>query len=106
MSTEEEIKQKKLEELKQQYLRQQQEEQKQAEVEGKIQLLLKQALDEDARARLNNVRLVNQELYMKTFQSIMQMAQKGYLKGKLNEEQLKEILRQLKNNREINIERK
>jgi len=102
----EDLKEKKLEELKQKYMQQQEEQQKALDAEAKMQSLLKNLLNEEARQRLNNVKLVNKELYAKAFQAIIGLAQKGYVHGKLNEEQVKEILRQLRNNREINIKRK
>jgi len=103
---EEEIKQKKLEELKEKYLKQQEEARKQDEVESKMQMLLNKILEEDAKARINNVRLVNPQLYSKAFRVLMTMAQKGYLQqGKLNDAQMKEILMELKEEKEIRIRR-
>ena len=43
---------------------------------------------------------------MRAFQAIMGFQQQGYLKEKLNEAQVKEILMKLKNDRESNIKRK
>jgi len=103
---EENLKEKKLEELKQQIKEREDTEQKANEMEGKIQSMLKQLLDENARQRLNNVKLVNKELYMKAFQAIIALQQQGYLQEKLNEAQVKEVLMKLKNDREINIRRK
>ncbi len=105
-SEEEELKQKKLEELQQKLAQQQEQQEKQFEKEAQIQSILKRLLEENARERLNNVRIVNHELYMKAVQAIMTIVQKGYVKGKLNEEQVKEILGQLKSNHEIKITRK
>ncbi len=102
---EEELRQKK-EELQKQYMKQKEEEQGKIETEAKIQALLKRLMEEDARSRLNNVKLVNMELYSKAVQAVLGLAQKGYLKGKLSDGQAKEILRQLKGNREISIRRK
>ena len=102
----EELKQKKLEELKQKYMEQKEEEQKEFEVENQMQTLLKKVLDDEARARLSNVRLINKDLYSKAFQAIMGLVQKGFVTGKLNDAQVKEILMQLKSKREISIRRK
>ncbi|HLC80028.1 MAG TPA: DNA-binding protein [archaeon] len=103
-----ELRQKKLEELQNQYSKMQEEEKKHQEAEQKMQQMLNRLLEEDAKARLANVALVNKELYMKAFQAIVELAQKGYVRGKLNDEQVKQILIQLKNTREpkINIKRK
>lgn len=106
INMEEDPKQKKLEEMKEQYLRQKEEEMKRADTEKQLQSMLRKFMDEEARQRLSNVRLVNQELYSKAIQAIMSMAQRGYLTEKLNEEQLKAVLGQLKNEREISIKRK
>ncbi|MFH1391292.1 MAG: DNA-binding protein [Candidatus Diapherotrites archaeon] len=100
------LKEKKLEELKQKYLEQQEEEKQSLEMEAKMQSVLKSLLTEEAKQRLSNVRLVNKELYTRAFQAIMGLMQKGMVQGKLNEEQLKEILRQLNTRRDINITRK
>ncbi|MCR4368881.1 MAG: hypothetical protein NUV67_03170 [archaeon] len=103
---EEELKQKKLEELRQKYLAQKEEEQKELDAQAQVQSMLSKVLDEGARQRLGNVRLVNKQLYTKAFQAIMMMVQKGIVREKLTEEQVKQILSKLKNDREINIQRK
>lgn len=103
---EEELKKKKLEELQEQMIGQQEAEKKALEMESQVQSALKKFLDENARQRLSNVRLVNKELYYKAFQAIMALAQQGHVQEKLNEEQVREILMKLKNNREISIRRK
>ena len=103
--SEDQLKQKKLEELKEQMKQRQENEQKEVDMDNQVNLMLKQTLSEEARQRLNNVKLVNKELYMRAFQAIMGLQQQGYLKEKLNEAQVKEILMKLKNDREINIKR-
>ncbi len=102
----EDLKEKKLDELKQKYLKQQEEENQALEMEDKMQSILKSILTEEAKQRLSNVRLVNKELYTRAFQAIMGLVQKGMVQGKLNEEQVKEILRHLNKRRDINITRK
>ena len=106
MNDAEEIKQKKLEELKQQYVQQQTEEQKQLEAEAQLSALLRKILTDEARTRLNNVKLVNRELYLKTSQTIMYLVQAKRLQGKMNEAELKELLLKLSAKKEINIKRK
>ena len=101
---EEELKRKKLEELQEHYSRQKEEERKKAETETRMQALLNRVLDEGARQRLANVRLVNPELHMKAFQAIMSIVQKGMLEGKLSDAQMREILRQLSEKRETKID--
>lgn len=103
---EEELKQKKLEELKQAYLKEQEERQKEIEAELQSMIILKKYVDEKALERLANVKLVNKELYFKAFNAIIQMAQRGYIRNKLNDDQTKEILMKLKPTKEITIKRK
>jgi DNA-binding TFAR19-related protein (PDSD5 family) len=106
MTSEEDLKQKKLEELKEAYQKQQEAQQKQMEAEIQANSILKKFVDEAGIERLNNVKLVNKELYFSTFQAIMQMVQNGYIRKKLNEAQIKEILMRLKPEKEIKIKRK
>lgn len=106
MSEEENLKQKKLEELQEKMKKQQETQQQEYERESQMQSMLKRYLDEEARQRLNNVKLVNKELYTKAFKAIMMMMQRGYVQGKLNEVQVKEILMNLKEDREFKITRK
>ena len=88
--------QNKIEELKQQYLQQQEAMKRELEAEKQMQSLLKKTLSEDALERLNNVKIVNRELYMKAFRAIMQMIQKGYVTRKITEQEVRQILLQLK----------
>ncbi len=101
---EEELRQRKLEELQQQQARQREEEQKKADAENRMHAMLAKALDEPARQRVANVRMVNPELYAKAFQAIMSLVQKGYVRGKISDEQMREILRQLSEKRETKID--
>lgn len=103
---EEELKKNKMEELQKQYLKQKEEQEKQLDAENRIQSMLRKLLNEDARARLNNVRLVNPGLHMKAVQAIMTLMQKGYLREKVSDEQVRQILLQLKDDKEISIKRK
>lgn len=101
---EEELKQKKLEELEQQYMKQKEEQQKNAEAENRLQSILTKALEDDARQRLSNVRLVNPQLHMRAVKAVISIVQKGILKEKLNDAQMKEILRQFGSKRETKID--
>ncbi len=106
MATEEELRQRKIEELQQTYQQQREAEQRQLEAEIQAQALLKKYLDEKALERLNNVKLVNRELYAKAFQAVMAMVQRGYVTEKINEGQIKQILFKLKPEKEFTIRRK
>ena len=99
---EEEARQQKLEALKKRY----DERQKETELEQQLNQVVRTLLTEEAKARLNNVKLVNKELYMKTVQAIVYLKNAGKISGKLSEEQLKALLETLRNKREISIKRK
>lgn len=101
---EQDLKQKKLEELQQQYLKQKGEEEKRIETENRMQSLISRFLEDDARQRLANVRLVNRELHMNAFKAIISLVQKGHVQEKLSDAQMKEILRQLGGRRETKID--
>jgi len=98
----EEMKRKKLEELQEK----KEEEARVLEAEAKIASLAKNLLTEEARARLNNVGLVNKELYLKTVQAVLYLQRAGQLQGKLGEKEVKALLEKLSNKREITIKRK
>ena len=99
---EEEARQKKLEELKEEYA----EKQKEENVELQLNQLARSLLTEEAKVRLSNVKLVNRELYMKALQSLIYLNRSGKVTGKISEGQLKQVLESLRNKREITIKRK
>jgi programmed cell death protein 5 len=99
---EEELKKRKMEEFKKRQL----EEDARAEAESKISSAVRNLLSEDARARLNNVRLVNNELYLRASQVILYLANEGQLQSRLEEPELRLLLDKLRNKREIKITRK
>lgn len=94
-----EIRQKKMEELRQK-------QEAEAETEQKLDVLVKRLLTEEARARLSNVKLVNKEIYFKAVQTIIYLFNAGQVKGKVDEAQLKELLKKLAEKKEISIKRK
>lgn len=81
-------------------------EQKEIEAEMQMNAIVRRLLDDSARARLHNVRLVNQELYLRAVQALVMLAQEGSLQGKMNEPELKELLQSLGGRKEITIKRK
>ena len=97
-----EIKGQRMEELKKRQL----EEERQEETEAKIALIIRSLLTDEARNRLNNVKIVNQQLYLKTVQTILYFQNAGQLQGKMDEEELKMLLEKLRNKKEIKITRK
>jgi len=102
MSDAEEIRQDKMEGLK----KQQEQQQAEAEVEQKLEAMIRQVLTEEARQRLGNVKIANRELYYKTVQTVLYLFKAGQIKGKLGEEELKALLQKLGEKREISIKRK
>ncbi|MHA1708138.1 MAG: DNA-binding protein [Candidatus Heimdallarchaeaceae archaeon] len=88
------LRQKKLAQLQEQQRSQVEEEQK-AAFEAQKQSILRQILTEEARQRLANVKLVRQQLAEAVELRLIQLAQQGAIKEKLNDNQLKEILRKI-----------
>jgi len=76
------------------------EQQKQARIEE----ILKQALTPEAKTRLGNIKLVNNELYLNAVQAVLYFFKNSG--QKINEEQVKQLLEKLSFKREIKIRRK
>lgn len=100
------LRQQREEELKKQAVMQQQQKQQEFEAEQKLNGLTNFLLTESARTRLNNVKLVNKELYLKVVQYLLLFYQSGKLPGKVSEKDLLEILKKLSEKKEIKITRK
>ena len=94
-----EIKKKKLREMQ----RKQEAEEKE---EQQLDLIVKGLLEEEARQRLSNVRLVNNDLYLKAVQYLVYASKSGQIQEKINENQMKIVLEKLNEKREIKIQRK
>ena len=88
------IRQRKLAQIQEQEAVRAQEEQK-AALEAQKQAILRQILNEEARQRLANVRLVRPQLAEAVELRLIQLAQQGAIKEKLNDSQLKDILRKI-----------
>jgi programmed cell death protein 5 len=69
-------------------------------------LLLNKLLEPDARQRLGNIRAANPELASKVEALIIYLYQEGQIKGKISDEQLKQILTKVGGRRETKIIRK
>ena len=70
-----------------------------------IKKTLLKILDNKARQRLNNIKIVKPEIAMQLSVYLMQLFQSGQVNSKLNDEQLKNILKQLNKKKEIKIKR-
>jgi len=100
------IKEQKLAELQQQFAQQQESEQQKQAAEQKIESMLKSILEPEAKARLKNVKLINEQLYWNVVQQLLSFAQSGRIKGQVTEEDVKKLLSALSQKRNIKITRK
>lgn len=80
---------------------------KETQTQMQIESLLRKTLTDEARQRLNNVKLVKNEIYLKALQTIFMLIQQGQVQEKLSDTELKSILENLSGSKkEINIRRK
>ncbi|MDO5832676.1 MAG: DNA-binding protein [Methanobrevibacter sp.] len=118
MSELDEIRQKRMAELQaqqaamqnqaqQQAMAQAQQQEAQAQFEAQKKQILAQIMTSEARNRLANLKLTKPELVNQIELQLIQSAQAGSLRGKVTDEQLKVLLRQIAGQkREIKITRK
>ncbi|MEE0935524.1 MAG: DNA-binding protein [Methanobrevibacter sp.] len=118
MSDLDEIRQKRMAELQaqqaamqnqaqQQAVAQAQQQEAQAQFEAQKKQILAQIMTPEARNRLGNLKLTKPELVNNIELQLIQSAQTGSLRGKVTDEQLKVLLRQIAGQkREIKITRK
>lgn len=108
-----------LEELREQRLQQLQDQQQDAEVdteaaeaqrqqaEAQKKAILRKALTDGARKRLNTVKMSKPDFGESVEQQVIALAQSGRLQGQIDEEQMKELLAELKpEKKSFNIERR
>jgi len=88
------IRRRKLAQIQDQEAAKAQEEQK-TTLDAQKQAILRQILKEEARQRLANVRLVRPQLAEAVELRLIQLAQQGAIKEKLDDNQLKDILRKI-----------
>lgn len=113
MSDIEEIRRRRMAELQQQAAAQQaqqqpsdaqSQEQMRRELEAQKKQAMMQILTPEARSRLANLRLTKPEFVEQIELQLIQLAQMGRVQSKINDQQLKELLRKLSGQkREINI---
>jgi programmed cell death protein 5 len=89
------IRKRRLQELRRQLADEQSQSQRIAEVEGKKQSLLRQILTPEARERLGRIRLVRPEFVEQLELQLIQAAQSGRIKLPITDTQLKELLAKL-----------
>jgi len=100
------IKRRKMLELQKKILEGQQEEERRKEIEARKQAMLRVILTSEARARLNNLRLIKPELTEQIETQLIQLVQSGKLRPPITDDLLKQMLIRLNGwKREIRIKR-
>ncbi len=95
----EELRKKRLLELKRRLGEEQQRAQVQEQIEMQKQAVLRRILTSDARRRLNNLKMVKPEFVSQIELQLIQLAQQGRVNIPITDEQLKEILMRLQSGR-------
>ena len=102
----EELRRRRLLEIQRRLEQEQTETQARQQLELQKQALLRKILTPEARQRLTNLKIVRPEFVSQLELQLIQIAQQGKLNLPINDNQLKEILRQLQSDRrEIRIRR-
>jgi programmed cell death protein 5 len=100
------IKRRKLMELQQRMLEEQEAAEMRKKLEAQKQAILRKILTPEARQRLTNLKMVKPEFAAHLEEQLILIAQQGKINIPLDDEQLKEILRRLQaGKREIQIRR-
>lgn len=95
----EKLREERLQELQEQGAGEQAEEQMEAQrqqAEAQKQALLRQYLTDGARKRLNTIRMSKPDFADQVEQQLLALAQSGRIQGQIDEEKMKELLRELK----------
>lgn len=91
-----EIRKRKQEELQKQFEQQEQQKEMKAQIDTQRQRILINILTEEARERLNNIKMANSEFATSLENQLIQLSQTGRIRAKITDDQLKVMLRQLK----------
>ncbi|HJJ89329.1 MAG TPA: DNA-binding protein [Methanocorpusculum sp.] len=101
-----EIRRQRMMQLQQQQMAEQEQAQRQQQMQAQIQSILMQAMEPEARERLNTIKLTKPEFAASVEQQIVALAQSGRLHQKITDVQLKQLLSQIvPQKREFNIRR-
>jgi programmed cell death protein 5 len=100
----EELREKRVSKLQKDQIDQQQREEQQRQIEHQRQMVLKGILTDEARERLGRIKLAKPEYANSLENQLIQLASSRRLSGKINDEQLKQLLQQMtKSKRESKI---
>ncbi|WP_458187433.1 DNA-binding protein [Haladaptatus sp. NG-WS-4] len=103
----EELRKQKMEELQDQNQQEEAQKQAQQQADAQKQALLRQYLTDGARKRLNSVRMSKPQFADQVEQQILAIAQSGRINGKIDDQKMKELLRELKpDKKSFNIKRR
>lgn len=103
----EEIRKKKLDELKEKQGDQEELEKQKRRQEAQKKKILKQILTSEARQRLTNLRMAKPEFVDSIEQQLILLAQQGQLQGKIDDNKLKQVLKKAQDDKkDINIKRR
>ncbi|MDO9523311.1 MAG: DNA-binding protein [Methanocorpusculum sp.] len=101
-----EIRRQRMMQMQQQQMAEQDQIQRQQQQQAQIQSVLMQAMEPEARERLNTIRLTKPEFASSVEQQIVSLAQSGRLRQKITDEQLRQLLTQIvPQKKEFNIRR-
>ena len=92
--------------MQEQFQNEMQAQAEQQQIEEIIRKAIPQILDEKARERLNNIKVVKPDLARQLEMYLVQLQQSGQIKRKISEEQLVAILKKLGEKAEFRIRRK
>ncbi len=91
----EEIRRQKMEQLKDQAGDEEAVEAQRQQAEAQKKAILRQHLTDGARKRLNTVKMSKPDVGEKVEQQLVALAQSGRIQGKIDEEKMKDLLREL-----------
>jgi programmed cell death protein 5 len=106
----EELREERLQELQDQASQEDQQEAVEAQrqqAEAQKKAVLRQHLTEEARQRLNSVKMSRPEFGEQVEQQVVALAQSGRIQGKIDEEKMKQLLKELKpDSKSFNVRRR
>ena len=103
----EELRRKKMEELKEQQESGEDQQAQQQAADAQKQALLRRYLTDEARKRLNTIRMSKPQFADQVERQLLALAQSGRISGQIDDEKMKQILRELKpDEKSFNIRRR